>query len=136
MRFLIGDYTVLRDEVCVCGRTHLRAGGGFWGRQDDMFKIRGLAVFPSAIEAVLRKLTELGDEFQIVVSRESDMDVLTLVAETTTAVSESDSSAIQEKIRGEFRTKLGFDTVVKIVPPGTLPRTEFKAKRVQDTRQV
>ena len=101
-----------------------------------MLKVKGIAVFPSAIEAVLRKMTELGDEFQIVVSRESDKDVMTLVAETTTAVSEVDSSAIQEKIRGEFRAKLGIDTVVKIVPPGTLPRTEFKAKRVQDTRKI
>ena len=136
LRFLVGDYAVMRDTPCACGRTQMHAEGGFLGREDDMLKVKGVAVFPSAIESILRKMTELGDEFQIVISRDSDMDVMTLVAETTTAVSESDSAAIQEKIRGEFRAKLGFDTVVKIVPPNTLPRTEFKAKRVQDTRQV
>ena len=136
LSFLVGDYAVMRDTPCACGRTQIHAEGGFLGRGDDMLKVKGIAVFPSAIEAILRKMNELGDEFQIVVSRESDLDVMTLVAETTTAVSELDSSAIQEKIHGEFRAKLGIDTVVKIVPPGTLPRTEFKAKRVQDTRQV
>ena len=136
MRFLIGDYTVLRDEICVCGRTHLRAEGGFWGRQDDMLKIRGVAVFPSAVEELLRKIGELGDEFQIIVSRESEMDVLTVVAEAQPGVSESIYPEIQAEIRAEIRAKLGVDPVVDLVPPSTLPRTEFKAKRVRDTRHL
>ena len=136
LRFLIGDYTVLRDEICVCGRTHLRAEGGFWGRQDDMLKIRGVAVFPSAVEELLRKVGELGDEFQIIVSRESEMDVLTVVAEAQPGVSESRYPGIQAEIRAEIRAKLGVDPVVDLVPPSTLPRTEFKAKRVRDTRHL
>lgn len=85
LRFLIGDFTTLDRERCVCGRTVTRARGGFGGRADDMLNIRGMTVFPSAIEEVVRAFDEVGDEFQIVIDTDGVMDALTIVAETAVA---------------------------------------------------
>ncbi len=136
IRFLIGDYAVLTEEPCLCGRRQVRAQGGFFGRADDMLKVRGVAIFPSAVEALLRGIPELGDEFQIVVSSEAALDVLTLVVEARPEVTEAAYSRIQAEIKSEISSKLGIKPVVRVVPSRTLPRTEFKAKRVQDTRQL
>ncbi|MDP2935715.1 MAG: phenylacetate--CoA ligase family protein, partial [Dehalococcoidia bacterium] len=136
LRFLIGDYTVLTYDPCPCGRTNARAVGGFYGRADDMLNIRGVTLFPSAIEEVVRGFPEVGDEFQIILTQEKMLDVLTIVAEPRPEVPEKDYAALAKRIQTEVRTKVEIRPEVDLKPYGTLPKTEFKAKRVVDKRPV
>ena len=134
IRFLVGDYTALAYEPCDCGRTHVRALDGFSGRADDMLNIRGVTLFPSAIENVVRGREELGDEFQIVLTTKSGMDEIELVAEAAPSVPQTDYATVAGKLADAFRAHLELRPSVTIVTPSTLPKTEFKSKRVRDER--
>ncbi len=134
LRFLVGDYTVLDPSPCPCGRTHVRALGGFQGRADDLLSIRGLSIFPSAIEDAVRSVASVGDEFQIVLDRERDLDVLTIVAEPSPELPESAWPTAAAAVETEVRARCEVRPLVEIRPPGTLPKTEFKARRVVDRR--
>jgi len=131
IRFVVGDYTTLSDEGCDCGRTQVVCQGGFTGRADDMLNIRGVTLFPSAIEQVIRSFPELGEEFKIVVDRRSDLDELTLVVEARDGGHEA---VLRDRLIGAFRAALELRPTVDFLPYGTLPKTEFKAKRVEDRR--
>jgi len=135
-RFLIGDYTVLNYDPCPCGRTHARAVGGFYGRADDMLNIRGITMFPSAIEEAIRGFAEVGDEFQIVVSQEKMLDVLTIVAEPRPEVPEKEYPKLAKRIEDAVRLMVEIRPHVDLKPYGTLPKTEIKAKRVFDQRKL
>lgn len=134
IRFLVGDYTVLEHDRCECGRTHVRAQGGFAGRADDMLNVRGVTLFPSAIEQVIRAFPELGEEFQVVITDEGSMDELTIVAEPLDGVAESEHEALAGRLESAFRAELELRPGIDLKPYGTLPKTEFKAKRVRDMR--
>jgi len=134
LRFLVGDFTVLTHETCPCGRTGLRALGGFVGRADDMLKVHGVTVFPSAIEDAVRSIQELGDEFQIVVRQERELDFLTVQAEVQPAVSPERWAAIAQHLETGVTSRCLVRPTVELLPSGTLPRTEFKARRVRDLR--
>jgi len=131
LRFLIGDFTTLDYSRCVCGRTLARANGGFGGRADDMLNVRGMSVFPSAIEEVVRAFEEIGDEFQIVIETDGVMDALTIVAET---IGEPVADSLRERIAAEILRRCEIRPRVELVAPDTLPKTEFKARRVIDRR--
>jgi phenylacetate-CoA ligase len=134
IRFLVGDYTTLAYETCECGRAHVRALDGFSGRADDMLNIRGVTVFPSAIEHVIRGREELGAEFEIVLTATDGLDEIELVVECVPAVPESDYEAIASALADAFRARLELRPKVTVLPPDTLPKTEFKSKRVRDLR--
>jgi phenylacetate-CoA ligase len=134
IRFLVGDYTTLTHEPCPCGRTHVRALDGFSGRADDMLNVRGVTLFPSAIEQVVRGRKELGDEFQILLRTEDGMDELDLIVEAAPSVPRGDYEAVERTIAEAFRARLELRAGVQVLPPDTLPKTEFKAKRVRDER--
>jgi phenylacetate-CoA ligase len=134
LRFLVGDYTTLDESRCACGRTHVRARGGFQGRADDLLSVRGLSLFPSAIEDAVRSAADVGDEFQIVVDRERDLDVLTIVAEPAPDVPEAAWPVVAAAVEAEVRARCELRPRVEVRPPGTLPKTEFKARRVVDRR--
>jgi phenylacetate-CoA ligase len=134
LRFLVGDFATFTYERCACGMTHVRALGGFQGRADDMLNIRGLTVFPSAVEDVIRGIPELGDEFEIIVSLDQDLDCLRVVAEPRPEVATTHYSALGEKIVSEVRAKIGIRPEVELQPFGTLPKTELKARRLRDLR--
>jgi phenylacetate-CoA ligase len=135
LRYVIGDYLTVGDAGagCACGRTHVRARGGFTGRPDDMVKVRGVVLFPSTIEAVVRRLPELSNEFMLVLTRGAGgLDELTVQVE---AAAEPDRHAGLRDALGEaIRTHVGIRASVEVLAPGTLPRTEFKARRVKDLR--
>ncbi|MDO8784590.1 MAG: AMP-binding protein [Syntrophales bacterium] len=135
LRFMVGDYSVFNSGTCPCGRTHKKAIGGFAGRADDMLNIKGVTLFPSAIEDVVRGIDEIGDEFQIVITTEKDMDQFTIVAEPKPSIPKEDYPKVQNKIINEIAAKLELRPNVDLKPYGTLPRTEFKAKRVKDLRK-
>ncbi len=134
IRFLVGDYTTLTHEPCPCGRTHVRALDGFSGRADDMLNVRGVTVFPSAVEHVLRGRDELGHEFEILLTTKNGMDELELVVEAEPSIPESGYNDVAIQVADAFRRLLELRPSVTVVPPNTLPKTEFKAKRVRDDR--
>jgi phenylacetate-CoA ligase len=99
-----------------------------------MLNVRGVTLFPSAIEQVVRGRKELGDEFQILLRTEDGMDELDLIVEAAPSVPRGDYEAVERTIAEAFRARLELRAGVQLLPPDTLPKTEFKAKRVRDER--
>ncbi len=134
LRFLVGDYTVFDDKPCACGRTHVRAIGSFVGRADDIVTIRGIKLYPSQIEEGVRAVPGIGDEYEIVLATEADgLDTMTIRVEHPAPP--ADAAKVAEQVAGEVRTRCEVRVGVEVLRPGTLPKTEFKAKRVRDTRK-
>jgi phenylacetate-CoA ligase len=136
LRFLVGDFATFDYGKCACGRTFARARGGFNGRADDMLNIRGLKLFPSVIEEIVRGFDALGNEFQIVLETEGVMDVFTIVVETSAPVDETHAGELRALLEAEIIRQCELRPRIQISAPGTLPRTEFKARRVIDRRRV
>lgn len=133
LRFLVGDYTRLERAPCACGRTHLRAMGSFAGRSDDLINLRGIKMFPVQIEEAVRSVAGTGDEFEIVLaSNEAGMDVMVVRVEHVDFAS---GEHLSRHIAGEIRARCEVRVDVEVLRPGSLPKTEFKAKRVKDQRR-
>jgi phenylacetate-CoA ligase len=131
IRLVSGDLAEWTDAPCPCGRTYPRFPRGIIGRIDDMLVIRGENVYPSAIEDVLRGFTELGTEFEIVVTRPAALDELTVVAELAGPV---DEDGLRERVVGSLKRQLGIRPQVVFAGNGTLKRTDLKSRRVRDER--
>jgi len=135
IRLVSGDRARWVDDPCPCGRTYPRLPDGLYGRFDDMIIVRGENIYPSAIEDTLRAIDGFGGEFRVIVSRRETMDELLVRAEYTTGHA-GQTEALRALMRERLRARLGVHPVVDLVPEGTLPRTEFKAKRVIDDRDL
>jgi phenylacetate-CoA ligase len=135
IRFWAGDISLWVDDPCPCGRTYPRLPKGIYGRADDMFVIRGENVYPSAIENVIRGIEGLGDEFRIVITREKTMDEMIIQAECLPQADPASIPGMKDRLAGELKA-CGLRAVVQLMEPGTLERTEFKARRVIDQRQI
>ena len=133
LRFLVGDFTTLNYDTCACGRGHARAMGCFAGRADDLINLRGIKFFPTQIEKAVRAIPGLGDEFQIVLSsRAADgMDIMKIVVEHP---DHGPASKLADQVATAIRGETELRADVEVVAPNTLPKTEFKAKRVTDER--
>jgi phenylacetate-CoA ligase len=136
IRLASGDLTQWVDEPNPCGRTYPRLPNGIFGRIDDMFTIRGENVYPSEIDAVLNQTPGYGGEHQIVITRRAAMDELLLRVEGDEAVIGGDPEGFRAEVAGRLQKLLGLRTRAEILPKGTLPRTDFKARRVVDDRAV
>jgi len=138
IRLLSGDLTVWDNEPNPCGRTYPRLPQGIFGRIDDMFTIRGENVYPSEIDAALNEMNHYGGEHQIIITREAAMDELLLKVETDAATLGSGEAAqeFRKTVAQRIQKLLGVRALVEIVPQGSLPRTDFKARRVVDDRSV
>jgi phenylacetate-CoA ligase len=135
LRFVIGDFGQFVTTPCACGRTHLRAPGGFKGRADDLLNIRGVTVLPLAIEEVVRSVEALGDEFAVIVTNDTGLDELTVQVEPRQPLSPQEQTRLQEDLGQRLRAVIEVRPRVELVPPGTMPRPEFKASRVRDQRR-
>jgi phenylacetate-CoA ligase len=139
IRLVSGDLTLWTDEPSPCGRTYPRLPQGIFGRIDDMFTIRGENVYPSEIDAALNELPLYGGEHRIVISRDANMDELLLRVEADAETFAQGDKALA-RFRGEVERKLskvlGLRTLVEIAEPNSIPRTDFKARRVIDDRAV
>jgi phenylacetate-CoA ligase len=122
VRYRTGDRVRLAEGACPCGRTFVRLEGGILGRLDDMLIVRGVNVFPTAIEGIVRRFAAV-DEFQIEVFREGALDELRVLLEV-------EDASVTVAVREAFRTDLGLRLQVDAVPPRSLPRYELKARRV------
>lgn len=138
IRLLSGDLTLWVDEDNPCGRTYPRLPQGVFGRIDDMFTIRGENIYPSEIDAALNQLAHYGGEHRIVITREAAMDELLLrvEADDPTHRSPAAQAAFRDEVARKLQTVLGIRTRVEVLAPHALPRTDFKARRVIDDREV
>ena len=127
IRYRSGDLADFVRKRCACGRTFAHLRGGLIGRVDDMMTIRGINVFPSAIENILRRFPEVA-EFQGIVTREMEMQVLLLRLETD-ALGETEQQGLARRIVAEMHTRLQLRPAIEFAPPGSLPRTEMKSRR-------
>lgn len=137
IRYRTRDLCVLTREKCSCGRTHIRMKKPM-GRSDDMLIIRGVNVFPSQIEAVLLN-KGMSTNYQILVGREHNTDTLDINVEVTVeqaADSAFDRAAMTKKIETGLRSMLGIGAKVHLVDVGTITRSEGKAVRVIDNRNL
>jgi phenylacetate-CoA ligase len=115
------------DQAC----RFLFLDGGVLGRVDDMMVIRGVNVFPSSIESIVREITPLA-EFRIIATRVAEMDQLAIEVEAEVEAEE----AVVEQLSEMVRDRLAMRVNVSAVPEGTLPRFEGKAKRLVDRRET
>ncbi|MEK7446984.1 MAG: AMP-binding protein [candidate division NC10 bacterium] len=125
LRYRTGDRVRASADPCECGRTFLRLEGGILGRVDDMLIVRGVNVFPSALEGIIRRFPAV-DEFLIEVFRRDEMDEVRLLLEMRDGQAKQVVAAVQEAVRVE----LGIRVEAVPVPPQSLPRYELKAKRL------
>jgi len=139
IRLLSGDLTLWEDGHNPCGRTYPRLPQGIFGRIDDMFTIRGENVYPSEVDAVMNQLAGYGGEHRIVITREGTMDELMVRVECDAELAARGADAygrMRDDAAKALQKMLGLRARVEVVPPGTFPRTDFKARRVVDDREV
>jgi len=125
IRYRTGDRVRLAETPCACGRTFRRLEGGILGRLDDMLILRGVNVFPSAVEGIVRRFAAV-EEFQIEVFRAGELDEARILVE----VGADDGAAICAALQEALRAGLGIRLPVAVAPPRSLPRFELKARRV------
>jgi phenylacetate-CoA ligase len=125
LRYRTGDRVRVASSPCACGRTFLRLEGGILGRVDDMLIVRGVNVFPGALEGIVRRFPSV-DEFMIEVYRRNEMDEVRLLLEVDGSAGRELAGRVQEAVRVELGIRV--DTVP--VPARSLPRWELKAKRL------
>ncbi len=137
LRYRTGDITMLMEDECPCGRGQKIAR--LLGRSDDMLTIRGINVFPSQIEHVLKNIPEVGDQFMVYVDRVEHLDEMTIEVEMNKNIFSGelkDLTKLQTKIIKALQDTLTLRSRVELVEPGSLPRFEGKAKRVIDRRVI
>lgn len=138
IRYRTRDISILYPEKCPCGRTHLRMNRVL-GRTDDMLIIRGVNVFPSQIESVLLEIGETEPHYQLIVDRDGNLDDLEIWVEVSEQIFSDEVRKMEElegRIRREILSTLGISARVKLVEPKTIARSEGKAKRIIDRRDV
>jgi phenylacetate-CoA ligase len=137
IRYRTRDITRIIPGDCPCGRTHRRIDR-ITGRSDDMFIIRGCNVYPMQIEAVLLKITEVGDDYRIRLDTISGHDEMIVEVEVKKEWFRGDLlflDRLQHRIAHLIRDEVLVRPKVKLVEPGSIPKAEGKAVRVIDTRK-
>jgi phenylacetate-CoA ligase len=129
IRYRTGDHVRLDRSPCECGRTSVRLAGGILGRIDQMLIVRGVNIYPSAVEAIVRQEPAVR-EFAIVLNRVHEMDQIELQVE----VAGDDPQQVAARLERACAYGLGLRVSVSIAPPNSLPRFELKSKRVVDRR--
>ena len=135
LRYRTRDITRLATEKCVCGRTHARLQR-ITGRTDDMLIIRGVNLYPSQVEAALLGIPELEPHYQLVVDRINHLDELTIEVEARASVAFTPETfaEIGDRVRHHVKSMVGVTAKVKMMTPGSIPRSMGKAVRVRDQR--
>ncbi|MGI6161687.1 MAG: phenylacetate--CoA ligase family protein [Christensenellales bacterium] len=138
LRYRTHDITRLNREKCKCGRTLVRMEK-VMGRSDDMLIIRGVNVFPSQIEEILTSISEIEPHYLIIVDRVNNLDTLELQVEMSPELFSDEVrqvEAVSCAIQNRIHSTLGLGVKLKLVEPKTIDRSEGKAKRVIDKRNI
>lgn len=138
VRYRTRDLTSLNYEPCACGRTHVRMQKVL-GRSDDMVIIRGVNVFPSMVESVLLNIPGVEPHYLLVVDRVGTLDELEVQVEVSEKVFSDEIRKLEDlnrRIRSKLESALGVSVKVRLKEPGSMERSEGKAKRVVDKRKL
>lgn len=138
IRYRTKDLSRLIHETCACGRTLARMEK-ITGRTDDMLIIRGVNVFPSQVEHVLMGIEGVEPHYQIVVDRVGALDTMEVQVEVSEQVFSDEIKVLErlnKKIQNDIKDLLGVTCVVRLVEPRSIQRSEGKAKRVIDNRNI
>ena len=137
LRYRTKDLTSIDHSTCECGRTLPRISK-FKGRTDDMKVIRGVNVFPTQVETALLSIGGgVAPHYMMIVDRENNLDVLTVMVEVDEKYFSDEIRKLDElknKVAAVLKQALGVAVRVKLVEPKTIERSEGKAKRVIDNR--
>ena len=137
IRFRTKDIGTITHEKCACGRTFVRMSKPM-GRIDDMLIIRGVNVFPSQIESVLLQMN-LSPNYQLIVDRKGVLDTLEVQVEITDGIFSdtiADISRLERELSYKLKSTLGIAAKATFVAAGSIARSEGKAKRVVDRRNL
>ncbi|MDO5361236.1 MAG: phenylacetate--CoA ligase [Eubacteriales bacterium] len=137
LRYRTRDICILSREKCACGRTHVKMTKPL-GRSDDMLIIKGVNVFPSQIETVLMNKGYAAN-YQIIVDRVNNSDTIEVQVEMTPEMFSDSLSVVANKEKelvAALKAMLGIYAKVKLVNPKTIARSEGKAVRVIDKRNL
>ncbi len=137
LRYRTRDIARLADpEPCTCGFSGTRLLNSIEGRVDDMIWFKGVNLFPSAIEAVVRQFDELTAEYQVVLEGERSRSTLTVRVEAANAVPSEAQEALRERVAQALTGAIRVKAAVELLPQGALPRAEGRGKvaRVIDRR--
>ncbi len=134
VRFDAKDIIEWDEQPCSCGRTFRIIKGGVVGRADDITKVKGVLLAPSAIEEVVRGIDGLGDEFEVIVDKLGDVDRIKLKVELLPG-KEDQVKAVESDLKDQLRLKTNLGYRIEFYDYGRLPRYEVKAKRFKDFRK-
>ena len=125
IRYRSGDLVVLNQQKCTCGRSFARFEGGVIGRADDMVVVRGVNIFPSAVENLVRQCESV-EEFRITVTTDREMGNLAIELELS---KNANPESARKTVDQTIQNGLSLRPEITLVPSGSLPRFEMKAKR-------
>jgi len=132
IRFDSKDVIEWDSESCSCGRSFRLIKGGVIGRSDDITKVKGVLLSPGSIEEVVRSIDGLGDEFEIIVDKQGDVDRIKLKVELLPEVTRL---SVENRLKDQLRLKTNLGYLIEFYDYGSLPRYEVKAKRFKDLRK-
>lgn len=133
LRYRTGDLVKAAiDEPCKCGRSDLALDGGILGRADDMVVVRGVNIYPAAVEQIIREHGGVA-EYRVAVSEDRTMTELEVTVEPD--ANQKDPAAFAQSLSRAFENSLALRVPVKLAAPNSLPRFELKAKRWQRSRE-
>jgi phenylacetate-CoA ligase len=135
LRYRTRDITAIIPEPCKCGRTHRRLNR-ITGRSDDMLIIRGVNIFPQQIERVLMSFPQVGRNYVIIIEGLDDMTIKVELAATGFDGQVEHMAALQNQLVEKLKAETWVRPKVDLLPAGTLPVAEGKAKRVIDKRSL
>jgi phenylacetate-CoA ligase len=135
IRFDSKDLIQWAADPCPCGRSYQLVEGGVLGRADDITKVKGVLLSPTAIEEVVRGFDELADEYEVLVERPGDTDKITLKIEFNPGA-ESQKEEVLSRLKDQLRLKTNLGYVIEVHPAGSLQRWEVKARRFKDERHL
>jgi phenylacetate-CoA ligase len=138
LRYRTRDITLAKREKCSCGRTLIKMEK-VYGRSDDMLIISGVNVFPSQIESILLEEEGIEPQYVIIVRKKGYLDTLEVNVESKPDIYQAGADTIkgvEQKIENRMRGLIGIGIKIRLVAPGTITRSEGKAKRVIDERKL
>jgi Coenzyme F390 synthetase len=135
LRYRTRDLTRFLTGTCPCGRTHRRIDR-FKGRSDDMLIVKGVNIFPVQVEKILMGFPELGSDYLITIETVGDNDEMTVEVELAAITDDYSSlTALTKEITRQLKDEILLTPRVRLVAPGSLPKSEGKAVRVKDMRR-
>lgn len=135
IRFDSKDIIMWHEDQCPCGRTYRMIKGGVIGRADDITKVKGVLLAPTAIEEVVRGIPELSDEYEVAVSKRGDTDDISLKVELQPEA-EGCKDQVLDILNYRLRDKTNLRYNISFHAYGSLPRYDVKAKRFKDLRKI